>query len=301
LTSNMLFENFVAALIKDYHFITKPDSASPRLPPKRRDRLYPTEIVKRTDSKVSTWFALRGYRAQFVKLISPFQGCYIINSTRLRSPMVRLWAVIALLLIWLILPMHGYCQKPFAEGTIVYKVRLTDPNGNDYQGKCTYTFKNTHMRKDLSVAGYQETQILNSASNTAYSLKSQRNKRYAIRLDTSDLRESQLKYAGFQLVEQTGRNKKIAGLDAVYAKVIYKDSSETGVYFTRSWYPVFGMAFEGYPDVRFLPLAFTNRDSTGYSMEYVADQVLPAPVENGIFMIPRDYKVISYDEFKKVK
>ena len=201
--------------------------------------------------------------------------------------------------IWLALPLLA--QKPFTEGKIVYQVKITGPDHKSYSGTYFFTFKENNLRKEINLPNYQEIMLINTAKNTVYTLKNVNSKKFAIQLSLAEIQNSQAPYNGFTLNERAGKARKIAGYNCSRGMVTYKDGAETEVYFTRDIYAEIPLTFERFPDARFLPLSFFYKAADGTLMEFSADQVLPTGIENASFAIPRDYKMISYSEYKDMK
>ena len=61
-----------------------------------------------------------------------------------------------------------------------------------------------------------------------------------------------------------------------------------------------GITYERFPNTKFLPLSFSYKDENGMTMLFDAEKVEAAPVENAVFRIPPDYKMISYKEYKEL-
>ena len=192
-------------------------------------------------------------------------------------------------------------QKPFVEGKIMYKVKLETADHKTYDGTYSFCFKGAQIRKELNLNVYQEILIINTANNTAYSLKNMHDKKYAIQLDMNEMQKEQLKYAGYDFKEVSGATKTIAGFTASKGQITYTDGTKINVYYTNTWFPQATITFERFPDAKFLPLSFYYADPNGVILKFDADEVTPGLIENSIFAIPHDYKVVSYDEYKKIK
>jgi hypothetical protein len=96
--------------------------------------------------------------------------------------------------------------------------------------------------------------------------------------------------------DQAGETKKIAGMMAQAASIVYPDSTVAHLYYTPDWYPTKPVIFEHLPGTKVLLLEFTY-DSQKGRMHFVAESITANPVENSIFHIPSDCKMISYEEY----
>src|SRR4051812_3107614 len=74
-----------------------------------------------------------------------------------------------------------WAQKPFTEGTVVYRVKLESADKKVLKGIYTFTIKGSQIRKELKLNnGYQDIVILNCDNNTVYSIQNRNDKKYAI-------------------------------------------------------------------------------------------------------------------------
>ena len=192
-------------------------------------------------------------------------------------------------------------QSPFVEGKITYAVKLTTADQKEYEGTYKYTLKGGNLKKELSLAIYQETFLINTSAGTAYALKTSHGRKYAIQVDIEDLKKEQLRYDGFTFNTKGGKGKSIAGLNSKDGEIVYMDGSRVNILYSDQWYPNIPLTFERFPDVKILPLVFYYKDPNGVTMKFEAKEVSAVPVENSEFSIPTDYKVISSEEYKRAK
>ena len=206
-----------------------------------------------------------------------------------------------LLIFSLTLPAAGVslAQKPFVEGTINYKVKITTADGREFKGVYTFTFKEGRIKKELRLNnGYDDIVLINCEKNTAYCLKIKNGKKYAIQSNMDEMLDRQKKYVGYTLKEENGEVKKIAGYSAQKGDITFPDQTHSIIYYNTDWYPDRSITFERYPDAHFLPLAFEFTNSKGITTSMEADKVSVSPVENAVFVVPGDYKIISNSEYK---
>lgn len=195
-------------------------------------------------------------------------------------------------------------QKPFVEGNIVYAVTINaaDGNGNtkEYKGSYTITIKGKQIRKELKMKnGYDDILIFNFENNTAYSLKTLGDKKYAIQLSMEDFVSKAQKYEGFTL-KKDEQEKKIAGFSARKADVTYRDGNISTIFLTDEWQPDNKLTFERFPGCKFLPLVFDYTNENGSRLHFQAEHVNATPVENADFRIPADFKLINYNEYQQL-
>ena len=197
---------------------------------------------------------------------------------------------------------RAYAQKPFMEGMIEYKVKLVTSEGRPFEGKFTFTIKAGRIKKELKLNnGYDYILLINSMNNTIYSLQTMNSKKYAIQLTMAEIEENQDKYRGFSLKEDRTTGRVIAGYTVFKGEVTYTDGSQAEIYFTPDWYPEKSITFDRFPDAKFMPLSYTYIDENGSSMHFEAEKINVLPVENAVFKLPSDYKVISHNEYKQLR
>jgi len=195
----------------------------------------------------------------------------------------------------------AYGQKPFTEGTIVYKVTLATRGQKDIVGTYIFEIKDAHVKKELKLSnGYQDIVLINTVANTMYSLQTSNGRKYAIQLRMDDAVKKQEAFDNFHVKNELLNVKNIAGFASCKGDVIYKDGTSAETYYTKEWYPSQSITFERYPNAKFLPLYFLYTDEHGISMEFEAKKIEAAPVPDAVFRIPGDYKMISYAEYQQM-
>ena len=193
-------------------------------------------------------------------------------------------------------------QKPFLEGSIDYKVRLVTADNKEFSGTYSFTFKGGQVRKDLRLSnGYQDVLIINTINGTAVTLQVKNGKKYAIQLNITEVAEKQKRYNGFVFKEDRNTGKIVAGITTFKGELTYTDGSHTEIYYTPEWRPDKGITFERFPNCSFMPLSFSFTEDNGVITYMEAEKVSIAPIENRVFRIPADYKVISNTEYRQIR
>ena len=72
------------------------------------------------------------------------------------------------------------------------------------------------------------------------------------------------------------------------------------MFYSNDWYPLQSITYERFPGAKFLPISYSYTDEHGIAMDFEADLIEMQPVENAIFRIPPEYKMISYEEYKQL-
>jgi hypothetical protein len=192
-------------------------------------------------------------------------------------------------------------QKPFTEGVIVYKVKLQAADGSAYDGTYTFTIKGSQVKKELRLNNnYEDIILINCGGGTVHRLQVIKGTRFAIQMSMADYLKRQSKFTGFSISNEQANANNIAGFTAFKAVAGYKDGSTTDVYYTKEWQPVQTITYERFPDARFLPLSYTYKNERGMMLQLTAESVSAVPVENAVFRVPPDYKILSNEEFQQL-
>jgi hypothetical protein len=206
-----------------------------------------------------------------------------------------------ILFILLVLASGALAQKAFTEGVVIYKIKFEPPGQKEVSGEYLFTIKGSQIKKELRLNnGYQDIMLINCGTNTIHSLQNRNGKKYAIELNIAELRKNEEKYGGFALKNEEHHKKNIAGYAVYKGDVHYKDGSRIEVYYTKDWFPSLAITFERFPDAKFFPMYFTYKDENNVTMTFEAEKIAPGPVENSVFRIPADYKMITYEEYKQM-
>ncbi len=193
-------------------------------------------------------------------------------------------------------------QEPFIEGALVYKVVLQTRDSKTFTGIYTFLFKGGRIRKELKLDnGYSDVLLMNCNDLTAYSLQAANGRKYAIQLNMDEIGARQERYVGYTLQEHRNIGKIIAGVTAFKGEITYPNGTHSEIYYSADWYPDQSVTFERFPNARFMPLSFEYKDDNGFDMHMEAEKISAEPVENAVFAIPADYKIISNKEYKQLR
>lgn len=211
--------------------------------------------------------------------------------------MIRLRTYLLALLVFL--PINGWAQKPFLEGTITYKVKL-DTDDDIKTGTYIITIKGGQIRKEMRLTGLDYVIIINCRTGKVYSLQNRSGKKYAIELTIEEMLAEQDKFRGYVLTDMHRDNTQIAGYAVSWGNVRYKDGATATVAYSRDWRPAEAVTFERFPAAGFMPLDFRYKNESGISVSFEALKIDAEPVENAVFRVPDDYKIISNAEYREM-
>ncbi len=193
-------------------------------------------------------------------------------------------------------------QKPFSEGTITYQVTLTSPDQKVFQGSYVFYYKGAELKKELRMDnGYVDITIINYEAGTIYNLQERDDAYFAIQLSMKDMEAKQTKFKGGKLGKIQATGKQVSGIDVYTATVTYNDGSSNNISLTKEWMPPQAGTYNRFPDASYLPLWFSYKEDNGISMVFDAQRVETKPVPSSIFRIPRKYRMISYEEYNRLK
>jgi hypothetical protein len=194
-------------------------------------------------------------------------------------------------------------QKPFSEGTILYKVELSTPDGLVYKGTYTFLFKNGQVRKELVMEnGFRDITLINGGKNTVYTLQERGKKKYAIQLSMEDdLLKKQNRFKDFILLHEEKLPKPQAGHPVYRVVIMYKDSTTADIVCSKDWKPDLSYTWNRFPDAPFIPLWFSYKEESGVRMVFSAENMEATPVPSSMFNIPRDYKMITNNEYRQLR
>jgi hypothetical protein len=206
-----------------------------------------------------------------------------------------------LLLIMLLLPSSLFAQKHFMEGNIVYKVTI-DPGNNlegitQYTGTYTIALKGTHIRKELKMNNGFSNIMLNTGT-AMYALRNVGSKNIAIEVDKQQHEEKNKKYKDYK-IDKRDEHKTIINLPAEKVVINYTDGNSTDVYLTKDW-EIDDFIFDRFPAIKMLPLIFDYKNDDGTIMHFTIQKIEQKNIENTVFAIPSDYKIMTSEEYKKL-
>ncbi len=192
-------------------------------------------------------------------------------------------------------------QKPFTEGVVSYKVKLRSADNKVFRGQYTFTFKGPHVKKELKLDnGFEDIVLIDCGTGKVFSLQNRNGKKYAIQLSMDEIVKKQEAYTGFTLKDEASEKTNVAGYAVSKSKVTYKNGSSAEIFYSKDWYPLQPVSYERFPSAKFLPLEYSYTDEHGIAMEFETDKISLEPIENAVFRIPPEYKMISYEEYKQL-
>lgn len=195
-------------------------------------------------------------------------------------------------------------ENVFSEGKVVFDITLDPPDNSEglrqHKGSYTILVKGNMIRKELVLDnGFRDINIYNADSKAAYSLRSLGSKYYAIELDMNELEEEYDKWRGGVIKDNNG-SKKILDINAQKATITYKQGNTCDFYYSTNWKPVDAM-FNYFPDIEVMPMSFVITNGKGMNMYFEAQSIKIKAIESAHFKIPKNYKIVTTDEYKQMR
>ncbi len=202
--------------------------------------------------------------------------------------------------ICLLGPFLTTAQKKLVEGSVTYKAVMNNADGTTKEGVYIVSVKNKQVRKELRLGTDFENVIIFDNTDKLYTLKSVKEKNFAVEMSPEDYNKRNEKYAGAS-VKKTDETKTIAGFKALSALMSYKDGNSVKVFYTPDWTTDVPYLFERFDLLNGLPLAFDYKNDQGAVINFEAINIDESVVENSKFKVPAGYKIISNEEYKSMR
>ncbi|MEZ5017478.1 MAG: hypothetical protein R2800_10540 [Flavipsychrobacter sp.] len=192
----------------------------------------------------------------------------------------------------------------FTEGIVVYDVTLDPPQNEEgltqYKGTYTIMVKGNAIRKELLLEnGFKDISLYNGDNNTAYALRTMGGKFYAIELDMKEIEEELNKRRGFTMLDGNGQ-MDILNNKAQKATITYKDGSTCDLYYSGIWKPS-ELMFNYFPNIEVMPMSFVLSSAKNMNMYFKASSIKVKTIETAQFRIPKEYKIVTKDEYKQMR
>jgi hypothetical protein len=194
----------------------------------------------------------------------------------------------------------AFSQKKLVEGSITYKATMKNIDGTTKEGTYIVYVKNKQIRKEIKIGTDFENVVICDNTDKLYSLKSMDGRNFAVEMTPEDYQKRNEKYTA-PVIKDGGENRVISGQKTQKATVSYKDGNSTNVFYTKDWITDAPYLFERFQGLEGLPLAFDYKNEQGAVINFEAIKFDEEVVENSKFKVPAGYKVISNDEYRKLR
>ncbi len=209
-----------------------------------------------------------------------------------------------LIMVCIFAGINSFAQKLLNEGQAIYNITI-DPSHDgeglvQYKGTYTVYVKGNKVRRELELDnGFRDVSIYNKDAGTSYTLRIMGSKGYAIELDPIEVDEEISRWAGFSIDERS-EHKDIIGEHAHKATVKYKNSQECDIFYTKKWEPS-PVMFVHFPEIKVMPLEYVIANAKGVNMYFSIKSIYQKPIEDKLFRVPKEYKIVTSDEYKRIR
>lgn len=194
-------------------------------------------------------------------------------------------------------------QQAFIEGEIVYRVSIrkagetTSKSTNN--GSLHIYVKGDAVRKELNFdAGFSSTLLFMGNTKPSYTLRQIGNQNLAIQLDDKELKKQALACAQMQMEILKNDRPVIADFKTEKVKLCCNNAAPVSMYFTRAWTINNQRIFDAFPLFGYLPLSYEINEGSTSIIHFELEKIESTPLDNSMFMIPANYRIMSLDEFK---
>lgn len=206
------------------------------------------------------------------------------------------------ILLALITTSISWGQQAFVEGEIVYRVSIRKvgetPNKSSNNGSLHIYVKGDAVRKELNFDGeFKSTLLFMGATKPSYTLRQIGNQNLAVQLDDRQLKKQALACVQMQMEILKNDRPNIAQFATEKVKLCCNNAAPINIYFTRTWSINNKRIFEAFPMFGYLPVSFEMNEGNSKIIYFELEKIESRPLDNGIFRIPGDYRIMSLEEF----
>jgi hypothetical protein len=194
---------------------------------------------------------------------------------------------------------NSVAQKIFSEGYIKYDVFKNGSVTPD--GIYVITVKSGFIKQEWAMEnGFNNITIYNQKTGVTLSLNMKEGVKYALEISPDELSQKNKRFQQAILNAQ-GDGKKIAGYATKNFKVNYSSGESVDIYATTDLVPQNTSFNTMFPGLQGIALEYVTKGSKEMIFKFVAKNVEITPIDNSIFSIPSDYKIVSKSELEKLK
>jgi len=193
-----------------------------------------------------------------------------------------------------------FAQNNFVEGELVYAISIESANATQISstGTLTLMLKGNSIVKILELnKGYKNTIIYNGFKKSTHSLRSIGDKKVALLLEAEQIKKIQEKCSSLRIEDIQNEPRAILNFKTELGIIHCNNASPLTLYYTKDWQIKNANLFDEFPSFQYLPLLFDIKNEDGSKVHFELKKIEAKPMENSIFEIPKDYKVISSEEY----
>ena len=193
-------------------------------------------------------------------------------------------------------------QKSFVEGELIYLVTIESNNielsKTKSSGTLTLMLKGNCVVKTLDLnTGFKNSIIYNHLKKASYSLRNIGREKVALLLDSDQLSKKQDRCSTLRVEELTTDIQTILNFKTERAKLHCNNSNPIIIYYTQDWNISSPYLFDEFSSFHFLPLLFDINNDDGSIIHFELKKIEAKPMDNSLFEVPKDYKIITSEEY----
>lgn len=210
------------------------------------------------------------------------------------------WKGLSIVLLLIFGYYGSFAQHNFVEGELVYSISIESANATQTNstGTLTLLLKGHSVVKILELnKGFKNTLIYNGFKKSTHSLRSIGDKKVALLLESEQIKKKLEKCSSIRVEDLKDESRAVLNFKTEQAIIHCNNASPVQVYYTKTWQINNPYLFDDFPSFQYLPLLFDIKKEDGSTVHFELKKIEAKPMDNSIFEIPKDYKVISSDEY----
>ncbi len=191
---------------------------------------------------------------------------------------------------------YTYAQKNFTEGIITYTIYVDGKESGLY----IVTLKANNIKRDIVMqSGYSNISIYNSKTGTTTTINNKNGNKYALQLSAEEVKEQNKQFENATYVNLNNK-KSIANYMCEHSAVQYTNGVKNEIFFTNELLVTSDNLNTMFPGLNGLPLEYEIKTNNKQSMKFVAKKIEIVGVDNNVFNIPKEYKLITKEQLDKL-
>lgn len=201
-----------------------------------------------------------------------------------------------------LIQLNVQAQKPLTEGKVVFAISYPDMEMDAQMMAMMPTessvfFKGAMSRTELNMGmGISSSSIMNSKTGEIIALTDMMGSKSAMKMTADDIKKSK-ETPDKPVITLTTETKTIVGYNCKKAIVKSGETSSLEVFYTDKISSSTAAALD-WKEIKGFPMEY-YLDQNGLKMKFTAKSVSPEKVSDDLFLIPKDYKLVTQEEMMK--
>ncbi len=209
----------------------------------------------------------------------------------------------AVILLTAFISESAVAQKKISEGTLTYEIivdgEMEGMMAAMLPSEIIMKFKGTKSRTEMAMAMMENVAISDQkAPDAGFVLIDAMGSKYAMKVDAKMVEDQKKSMPEFEITEST-ETKEIAGFTCKKAIVKNKANNEESIIYYTSQLPYFENSLNAqFGGLKGMPLEFSSKIA-GATITLRARTFEKVKLDDSLFNIPADYKVVTQEELMK--